>query len=217
MLFKRVDSRRLWIYIWPAARPNQRKEPSMLSRRLTLGIGAALLAGAVALPATAADLDTVTLDWAYYNPVSLVLKKEGWLEEALEAGRDPGPVGAEPGLEQGARVPQRRQPGLRLDRGGRGPAGQGQRQPDRDRLDLLQAGMDGAGHPPRHRHRQGRGPEGQAHRGHQGHRPLHLPAARAGASTASAPATSSWSCCSTTRAAPRWSAAMSTPGPASTR
>ncbi len=56
----------------------------MLSRRLTLGIGAALLAGAIALPATAADLDTVTVDWAYYNPVSLVLKKEGWLEEALK-------------------------------------------------------------------------------------------------------------------------------------
>ena len=56
----------------------------MLSRRLTLSIGAALLAGAVALPATAADLDTVTVDWAYYNPVSLVLKKEGWLEEALK-------------------------------------------------------------------------------------------------------------------------------------
>ena len=56
----------------------------MLSRRLILGIGAALLAGAVALPATAADLDAVTVDWAYYNPVSLVLKKEGWLEEALK-------------------------------------------------------------------------------------------------------------------------------------
>ena len=56
----------------------------MLSRRLTLGVGAALLAGAVGLPAAAADLDTVTLDWAYYNPVSLVLKQEGWLEEALK-------------------------------------------------------------------------------------------------------------------------------------
>ena len=33
---------------------------------------------------TVADLDTVTLDWAYYNPVSLVLKQEGWLEQALE-------------------------------------------------------------------------------------------------------------------------------------
>ena len=41
----------------------------------------------------AADLDTVTLDWAYYNPVSLVLKQEGWLEEELEAGRDRGPAG----------------------------------------------------------------------------------------------------------------------------
>ena len=29
------------------------------------------------------DLDTVTLDWAYYNPVSLVLKQKGWLEEEL--------------------------------------------------------------------------------------------------------------------------------------
>ena len=33
-----------------------------------------------------ADIDTVTLDWAYYNPVSLVLKQEeGWLEQELEA------------------------------------------------------------------------------------------------------------------------------------
>ena len=29
--------------------------------------------------------DTVTLDWAYYNPVSLVLKQEGWLEDELKA------------------------------------------------------------------------------------------------------------------------------------
>jgi sulfonate transport system substrate-binding protein len=56
----------------------------MLSRRLSLGIGAALIAGVLGLPANAADLDTVTLDWAYYNPVSLVLKQEGWLEEALQ-------------------------------------------------------------------------------------------------------------------------------------
>ena len=59
----------------------------MLSRRLTLQIGAlcALAVSAVAARAPlAADLDTVTLDWAYYNPVSLVLKQEGWLEEALK-------------------------------------------------------------------------------------------------------------------------------------
>lgn len=30
-----------------------------------------------------ASVDEVTLDWAYYNPVSLVLKDNGWLEEEL--------------------------------------------------------------------------------------------------------------------------------------
>lgn len=30
-----------------------------------------------------ASVDEVTLDWAYYNPVSLVLKENGWLEEEL--------------------------------------------------------------------------------------------------------------------------------------
>jgi sulfonate transport system substrate-binding protein len=29
--------------------------------------------------------DTITVDWAYYNPVSLVLKQQGWLEQELEA------------------------------------------------------------------------------------------------------------------------------------
>lgn len=56
----------------------------MLSRRLALALG---LTFAVASPATgarAADVDTITLDWAYYNPVSLVLKQQGWLEEELK-------------------------------------------------------------------------------------------------------------------------------------
>ena len=30
-----------------------------------------------------ASVEEVTLDWAYYNPVSLVLKENGWIEEAL--------------------------------------------------------------------------------------------------------------------------------------
>ena len=60
----------------------------MFSRRLTLSLAAACataLLGASLRAPMAADLDTVTLDWAYYNPVSLVLKQEGWLEEALKA------------------------------------------------------------------------------------------------------------------------------------
>ena len=36
-----------------------------------------------AAPAAAAALDVLRLDYAYYNPSSLVLRKFGWLEEAL--------------------------------------------------------------------------------------------------------------------------------------
>jgi sulfonate transport system substrate-binding protein len=45
--------------------------------------GAAALAASVPLRAGAAGLDKVGLDYAYYNPPSLVLKSKGWLEEAL--------------------------------------------------------------------------------------------------------------------------------------
>jgi sulfonate transport system substrate-binding protein len=58
----------------------------MISRRPMMHLGAAcaaLLLTASARGPLAADLDAVTLDWAYYNPVSLVLKQEGWLEQAL--------------------------------------------------------------------------------------------------------------------------------------
>ena len=93
------------------------------SRRLALKVIAATAGLLAAGPARAADLPSqLTLDWAYYNPVSLVLKQKGWLEEELKADGIEVQLGAEPGLQQGARVPQRRQPRFRLDRRGRGPA-----------------------------------------------------------------------------------------------
>jgi sulfonate transport system substrate-binding protein len=45
--------------------------------------GAAAVAAALPLGARAAGLDKLGLDYAYYNPPSLVLKSKGWLEEAL--------------------------------------------------------------------------------------------------------------------------------------
>jgi sulfonate transport system substrate-binding protein len=45
--------------------------------------GAAALAVGVPLHARAAGLDKLGVDYAYYNPPSLVLKSKGWLEEAL--------------------------------------------------------------------------------------------------------------------------------------
>ena len=53
-----------------------------LARRTLLGAAAlALLAGAG--PAIAADPQEIRLDWATYNPLSLLLKERGYLEEAL--------------------------------------------------------------------------------------------------------------------------------------
>src|SRR5262245_8371987 len=51
----------------------------MTTRRAILFAG---LAGfALAAPAFADNPKRITLDWAYYNPVSLVLKEKGWLEQ----------------------------------------------------------------------------------------------------------------------------------------
>ncbi|MEX0759009.1 MAG: aliphatic sulfonate ABC transporter substrate-binding protein [Tistlia sp.] len=58
------------------------------SRRSVLSLAAAAAFGLAAGslpgshgPAQAADLDRVTLDYAYYNPVALLIKDQGWVEE----------------------------------------------------------------------------------------------------------------------------------------
>lgn len=57
-----------------------------LSRRgLAAAAGIAIgLAAGNATPAFA-DVDTIRVDYAYYNPVSLVLKEQGWLEQEFAA------------------------------------------------------------------------------------------------------------------------------------
>ena len=64
---------------------------SRVSRRQflesTAALGAAFAApGLLGRPAGAGPLPTLRLDYAYYNPVSLVLKEKGWVEEAF--GKD---------------------------------------------------------------------------------------------------------------------------------
>lgn len=56
----------------------------MLTRRLALALGLLLAAAGGGSRAALAAPERITLDWAYYNPVSLVLKQQGWLEEALK-------------------------------------------------------------------------------------------------------------------------------------
>ncbi|HUC69465.1 MAG TPA: aliphatic sulfonate ABC transporter substrate-binding protein [Stellaceae bacterium] len=54
----------------------------ILAARLVRPLLALLLLALAALPATAADkLTTLRLDWAYYSPVSLVLRDKGWMEQ----------------------------------------------------------------------------------------------------------------------------------------
>ena len=56
-----------------------------LHRRTLLAAAAlALLAGPSGQPARAEDPKEIRLDWATYNPVGLVLKEKGFLEEALK-------------------------------------------------------------------------------------------------------------------------------------
>ncbi|MCJ2108673.1 aliphatic sulfonate ABC transporter substrate-binding protein [Methylobacterium sp. E-041] len=60
-----------------------------LARRALLGAALALalpvaLPAALSAPAGAAEVKEVRLDWATYNPVGLVLKDKGFLEEALK-------------------------------------------------------------------------------------------------------------------------------------
>jgi sulfonate transport system substrate-binding protein len=54
----------------------------ILAARLLRPFLALLLLALVALPAMAADkLTSLRIDWAYYSPVSLVLRDKGWMEQ----------------------------------------------------------------------------------------------------------------------------------------
>ena len=56
---------------------------SVTKRDFLKAAGAAALVSSLALsgPAAADDLDRLALDFAYYNPVSLLIKQKGWVEE----------------------------------------------------------------------------------------------------------------------------------------
>jgi sulfonate transport system substrate-binding protein len=55
----------------------------MITRRSFAIAGAALSAAAFLPRSARAAVDRIGVDYAYYNPPSLILKQQGWLEEAL--------------------------------------------------------------------------------------------------------------------------------------
>jgi len=114
---------------------------------------------------------TINIDWATYNPVSMLLKEKGLLEK--EFAKDG--IGIRwvqtLGSNKGAGIPQCRFDRLRLDRRLGGAGRQDQRQSDQVDLCLFAAGVDGARHRQGFADRQDRGPQGQARRGDPRHRP----------------------------------------------
>ena len=58
----------------------------LVTRRSVLAAGAGVATMFAIGRARAAKLDTIRVDYAYYNPVALVLKDKGWVEE--EFGKD---------------------------------------------------------------------------------------------------------------------------------
>ena len=99
----------------------------------------------------------IVLDYAYYNPSSLVLKNVRLDGGRSRRRRRRGRMGLERRQQQGQRVPALRRDRLRLDRRRRRAAGQGQRLRHQDRLPLLPAGVDRAGGAGRFGDHRGRG------------------------------------------------------------
>ncbi len=69
----------------PAHRNRPGNAPARWLLALVLGLLVAPIVAGVQAPA-AAQAETIRLDYAYYNPSSLVLRRFGWLEEALGPG-----------------------------------------------------------------------------------------------------------------------------------
>lgn len=144
-----------------------------LSRRCAftfaaVALAASSLSGCAGENAAAGEI--LTLDYATYNPLSLVLKEKGWLEDALaddgisvewiqSAGSNKANEALRADAIDVAPPPLRR------------PAGPLQRFPDQDDRVVLAARMVSTGRGQGFTGFLGRRPEGQAGRGHQGHRP----------------------------------------------
>ena len=54
-----------------------------VNRAIFLAAAAAAVAAGVPRRSRAAAVDTLSIDYAYYNPPSLILKQNGWLEDVL--------------------------------------------------------------------------------------------------------------------------------------
>src|SRR3954453_14552964 len=97
-------------FLVACSRPGRAEEVVMsisLSRRRLIGTAVALGAGFAFRKVIAAPLATLRLDYAYYNPVSLVLKDKGWVEEEFGKAGTKVEKGVGSGVKKKTNFPQR--------------------------------------------------------------------------------------------------------------
>ena len=181
---------------------HEEEEPAGRRSRLATAVALALtgcVAGegtahraddAAAEEATAGAPSVLNIDFATYNPLSLIIKDQGWLEEALGDDvtvnwiQSAGSNKANEALRAGAiDVGSTAGSAALLARSNGSPIKAIDIYSQPNWAAIARAGRLG--------HRIGRGPQGQEHRRHQGHRPVLLPAAVARGGTVSASTRSS--------------------------
>ncbi len=187
----------------------------MILTRRRLGAAAFAGLGLASLRAKAAQVTEITIDWATYNPVTLVLKSQGLLEKEFAKDK----IGVRWVHSAGSNKALEFLNAGSLDFGSTAGAaaliGKINGNPiksiyvfSRPEWTALVTMKDSP-------IKTVADLQGPAHRGDPRHRPAHLPGARAGRRPGCRRRTSSWCCCSTPTAAPRWNAATSSPGPVS--
>ena len=149
-----------------------------LSRRVFGGAALALLAAPRL--ARAAEPSEIRIDWATYNPVSIVLKEQGLLEQEFAKDK----IGVRWVQSLGSNKALEFLNAGSIDFGSTAGAaaliGKINGNPIKVGLCVFAPGMDRAGHHEGQPDPCGRRPQGPAHRGDARHRPAHLPGARAG-------------------------------------
>ena len=142
---------------------------------LAAALGLAMSTGAFAADA----LKEIHIDWATYNPVSMVLKQKGLLEKEFAKDGISIVWVQSAGSNKALEFLNAGSIDFGSTAGSAALVAQDQRQSDQVDLCLFAARMDRAGHDQGFEDRKRRRPQGQARRGDARHRSAHLPGARA--------------------------------------